>query len=78
MVIGNIIEILDDIDYSISNTGTVRLIEKDDSAQDLYWLYIRANDEELNIIPDPRIGLFWKMIESNSNKIIGVYPPTSY
>lgn len=67
---GDIIDIIDDIDYDIIHTCTVRLVEKDEEIDGLYYYYVRSNDESENINYDARIGTFWRLIESNSEKII--------
>lgn len=69
---GDIIEIIDDIDYSITHQGTIRLIELDNENPELQWLYIRANEESMNTQFDPRIGTYWRIIENTSNKIINI------
>lgn len=70
MEVGQIITIYDDIDYNITHNATIKLIEKDEEINGLYWLYLRANEEELNTNVDPRIGTFWRIIESTSEKIL--------
>lgn len=67
---GDVIDIIDDIDYDIIHTCTVRLVEKDEEIDGLYYYYVRSNDENENINYDARIGTFWRLIESNSEKII--------
>ena len=67
---GDVIDIIDDIDYDIIHTCTVRLVEKDEEIDGLYYYYVRSNDENENINYDNRIGTFWRLIESNSEKII--------
>ena len=68
--IGDIIDIIDDIDYEVVHSGTVRKIEPDDEIEGLFFYYIRANDESMNTNYDPQIGSFWRVIESCSNKTI--------
>lgn len=67
---GDLIDIVDDIEYDIIHSGTVRLVEPDDEIEGLMYYYVRSNKEEDNINYDPRIGYFWRLIESVSNKII--------
>lgn len=66
LVIGAVVEIIDQVDLESKNCGTIKLIEPDNELADLTWLYIRANDESLNVNYDSRIGYFWRIIESVS------------
>ena len=75
-MIGDIIEIIDNIDYSIITTGTIRMIEPDNEDPELKWFYIRANDDRLNIQFDPRIGNYWRIIENKSEFIKFIKPAT--
>ena len=74
-MIGSIICILDQIDPDIKTYGTVKFVEQDDEISELQWLYIRANNEELNTLFDPRFGAFWRIIEANSDYIASLEPP---
>lgn len=76
MNVGDIIEVLDNIDYSITHKGTIRMIEQDDQFPDINWIYIRANDESLNIQYDPRIGNYWTLINANYDNIVSISPAT--
>ena len=76
MKVGDIIEIMDDIDYSITTKGTIRLIEPDDEIPDLWYLYVRANDESLNNQFDPRIGNYWTITRVNDEHIVSISPAT--
>lgn len=76
MKVGDIIEIMDDIDYSITTKGTIRLIEPDDEIPDLWYLYVRANDESLNAQFDPRIGNYWTITRANDEHIVSISPAT--
>lgn len=71
--IGDVVKITDKIDEEVSYAGTVRLIEKDEDIPELYWLYIRANNEELNIYVDPRIGEYFTLIEDCSDRIEKIF-----
>lgn len=70
MEVGTVVTVIDDIDYSLSTTGTVKFIEQDDELEFIQWLYIRANDESLNTNYDPRFGNFWIIKESVNDKLI--------
>lgn len=70
MNVGDVVIVLDDIDYELTNTATIKLIEDDEDIPGLLWLYLRANDESLNTNIDNRIGSFWRVIEYPSDKII--------
>lgn len=74
-MIGSIICVLDQIDPDIKTYGTVKFVEQDNEISELQWLYIRANNEELNTQFDPRFGTFWRIIEANSNYIASLEPP---
>lgn len=76
MKVGDIIEIIDNIDYSIITKGTIRMIEPDNEIPDLLWIYVRANDESLNTQFDPRIGNFWTMTNNNDDHIKSIGPAT--
>lgn len=62
--VGNLIEVIDQIDPSIRTQGTIRYIEPDfDIGGE--WLYVRANDESLNTIQHPMIpGGYFTMFNS--------------
>lgn len=67
--IGDIVEIIDKIDTSISSIATVKLIEPDNEIPNLFWIYLMANEEVLNSNMHPIIGYYWDMIPSNSEYI---------
>lgn len=67
--IGDIVEIIDAINDDVVYYGTVRLIEEDNEIPGLFWLYIRANDEELNVNIDQRIGEYFIIIEDCNSRI---------
>ena len=69
--IGTSVTIMDCIDPSITNTGTVKFIEPEPDDSGFVWLYIRANDESLNTQIDPRIPTtYWRVIELSSPELI--------
>lgn len=69
--VGDLVEVIDQIDPSITTQGTVRLIEPDTEVGG-EWIYIRANDESLNTIQDPRIpgGYFTMLNSEQTDRII--------
>ena len=69
--VGDLIEVIDQIDPEVRTQGTVRLVEADDEVGG-YWLYIRANDESLNVLQDPRIpgGYFAMLNSEQTDRII--------
>ena len=71
-----IIEVLDLVDYTVTYKGTIKMIEPDDEIPDLRYLYVRANDESLNIHNDPRIGNYWDIVRANDERIISISPAT--
>ena len=76
MKVGDIIEVLDLVDYTVTYKGTIKMIEPDDEIPELWYLYVRANDESLNIQNDPRIGNYWDIVRSNDGRIINISPAT--
>ena len=76
MKVGDIIEVLDLVDYTVTYKGTIKMIEPDDEISELQYLYVRANDESLNIHNDPRIGNYWDIVRANDERIISISPAT--
>ena len=76
MKVGDIIEVLDLVDYTVTYKGTIKIIEPDDEIPELWYLYVRANDESLNIHDDPRIGNYWDIVRANDERIINISPAT--
>jgi len=76
MKVGDIIEVLDLVDYTVTYKGTIKMIEPDDEIPELRYLYVRANDESLNIQNDPRIGSYWTIVRTNDERIINISPAT--
>ena len=76
MKVGDIIEVLDLVDYTVTYKGTIKMIEPDDEIPELWYLYIRANDESLNTQNDPRIGSYWTIVRTNDGRIINISPAT--
>lgn len=67
--IGDIVEVEDIVDPGVTNKGVIKLIEPDSENSTLFWLYIVANNDLLNYNPDPRIGMFWEILEHTSSRI---------
>lgn len=69
--IGDIVEIADRIDPENQPTvmATVKFIEKDNELPGLYWLYLIANEEVLNINIHPEIGYYWNITTNTDNYI---------
>lgn len=69
--VGDLIEVIDQIDPEVRTQGTVRLVEADNEVSG-YWLYVRANDESLNALQDPRIpgGYFAMLNSEQTDRII--------
>ena len=76
MKVGDIIEVLDLVDYTVTYKGTIKMIEPDDEIPELWYLYVRVNDESLNIHNDPRIGNYWDIVRANDERIISISPAT--
>lgn len=67
--VGQIVYLIDPIDESIKTIGTIRLIEPDEE-NGFLWIYVRANDESLNINVDRRIsGGYFTIIESTNPRL---------
>ena len=62
--IGDIVEIADEIDPENQPTeiATVKYIEQDDDFPELFWIYLVANEEVLNINSHPAFGFYWKVV----------------
>ena len=64
--IGDVVTLYDNIDDDLYNTGVIRFMEQDDQIPNLFWLYIMANDETLNVNMDPRFPFFyWRIVEAS-------------
>lgn len=68
--IGDVVIILDRIDLESKITAVVRLIEADEYFDDVYYLYLAAEDDSLNDKFDPRVGNYWDLIVSSSEYIM--------
>ena len=62
--IGDIVEIADEIDPENQPTeiATVKYIERDNDFQDLFWIYLIANEDILNINSHEAFGFYWKIV----------------
>jgi hypothetical protein len=67
--IGDIVEVLDEIDCETKTIATIKLIEQDEDFNNIFYLYLIANEEALNVNIDQRIGNYWKIISSTSEYI---------
>ena len=74
--IGDIVLIRDKVEPDYGEYGIIKLIEQDEEADWLVWLYIVANNEFLNQQFDPRIGNYYTIIESHSQLIEFIHPAT--
>ena len=57
--IGDIVEVLDEIDCETKTIATIKLIEQDEDFNNIFYLYLIANEEALNVNIDQRIGNYW-------------------
>ena len=66
--IGDIVEVFDKIDPNNqpTNIGTVKYIERDNDLPNLFWVYVIANEEVLNVNIHPTIGYYWEIFPSDS------------
>lgn len=67
--IGDIVEVLDEIDCETKTIATIKLIEQDENFNNIFYLYLIANEEALNVNINQRIGNYWKIISSTSEYI---------
>lgn len=68
--IGTICNLKDPIDPLNTTMCTVRLVEEDEEIPNIYYYYLRANNEEKNIHYDPRIGSYFDIIHSTSDRLV--------
>jgi hypothetical protein len=64
--VGDIVEVFDKIDPENQPTviATVKYIEPDNEFKDLYWIYLIANEDALNVTDiHPVIGPYWAIFE---------------
>ena len=69
--VGDIVEIADKIDpeNQPKMIATIKYIEQDNDFKDLFWLYLIANEDVLNVHAHPAFGYYWDIKESNSDYI---------
>ena len=67
--IGDCVLLTDLVDPDMAEMGTIKFIEKDEEIEDLNWIYIRANKEELNDKFDDKIGSFYAIVEHVSDRL---------
>ena len=69
--IGDIVEIADEVDPENQPTeiATVRYIEQDNDFPELFWIYLIANEEVLNMNAHPAFGFYWKIIPNTYDYI---------
>jgi hypothetical protein len=72
--IGEMVGIIRPDDDEKADFGTVKFVEKDDEI-DMYWLYIVANDMNLNQQTDPKLkSPFWRIIENTNPNLFKAEP----
>ena len=69
-VVGQHIEVCDDIDYTIRTGATIALVETDSDIPQIKWLYLVSDNRKMNVQVDQRIGNYWRIIENVSAKIV--------
>lgn len=68
--IGDIIQVLDHIDLETETTAVIKMIEQDEDDENLFWLYLSANNDILNNKYEPKYGfVYWDLINANSEYI---------
>ena len=68
--IGDIVQVLDHIDLETLTTAVIKMIEPDEEDENLFWLYLSANNEILNNKYESKYGFaYWDIINSNSEYI---------
>lgn len=61
--LGDVVKVVDSIDEDTFTYATIRLLEADEEIG-LVWLYLVANNHELNTKFDPKVGYFWRLIDN--------------
>ena len=65
--VGDTVALYDKVNEGEYHNGVIKYIEKDTHIPELYWIYIRANEEELNDKMDPRFSYkYWQLVENTS------------
>jgi hypothetical protein len=65
--IGKEVQILDNLLLNRADIGVIKYIEIDNTSPEITWLYVRARDEELNNMTDPKFPWsYFRIIESTS------------
>jgi len=59
--VGDIVDIVDNIDHDISVRGIIKMIEPDDIMDDAKWVYVVADEDEANIHFHPAIGNYYTL-----------------
>ena len=67
--VGDCVLLTDLVDPDTAEMGTIKFIEEDNEIKGLYWIYIRANKEDLNINFDNKVGNFYAIVEHISNRL---------
>lgn len=69
--VGDIVEVADKIDPENQTTiiATIKGIEPDNEIEGLYWLYLIANEEVLNVNIHPALGYYWDITHHDSEYI---------
>lgn len=86
--LGDIVGVLDKIGLDEYTVGTIQKIEPntenffsqdpDVVVPEFAWIYIRANNDILNVNVDPNIGMYWTVIESISPYLRLISKATKY
>lgn len=71
---GDIVSVLDRIDLITETVGTVKACDYDPETG-AFYLYIVANNMDLNIHNHPTIGIYFTVIENTSPYLRLVHPP---
>jgi hypothetical protein len=67
LFIGKEVQLLDNILLNRADAGIIKFIEVDNDMPDIKWLYIRARDEQLNTMTDPKFPWsYFRIIESTN------------
>lgn len=60
--IGTIVNFIDRIDPMIRTLCTVKFIEEDDDYPNLFYYYLVANNQDLNIHQHPQFGNYFEIV----------------
>ena len=76
--VGTICNLIDKVDVTRGTVCTIRFVEPDDEITGLYYYYLVANNDELNIQYDPRFGKYFDIVNHDNMYLVAISEPTLY